>query len=614
MSSRDDDKARVKDASPIERVVGDVVALKAKGRELVGLCPFHEDRRPSMNVIPSKQIFHCFVCQTGGDVFTFVQKYHNMEFREALEYLAERANITLTPWKPERGAAPLATGQPTRAEMLKASAAAAEYFRKILQHPQHGASARSIIAKRGLSEWAVEEFALGASAERWDGLEMAVRAANLDLGSFVHAGLFKKRDNGDGVYDTFRNRLMFPIQDKTGRVVAFGARKIKEEDEPKYLNSPESPLFNKSATLYALPQARQSIQKTKRVVVVEGYMDVIACHQAGVRNVVATLGTALTREHARELRLIADEVVLLFDGDDAGQRAADRAFDVFFHESIDVAIATLASVTDAKDPDELLKREGGKQVLEQALSHATPLLEYHYQRLRNSLKGAGPAAVERAIRGDLQRLSHLGLDTAEPTRRQLIVQRLNQITGLDAGAIFAAMPRGRSIERSSDASGPSGDLAGSTLGRLAAGMLSAAEVAIGCALNRGELWTQTDAVQIKALIGTEFRSQVSKELADKADLVTLRGDHPSLSEVMEELTTDEARSAAIALSERIGRECGHDAARLGRMWSDAMARVVADAGISNHGPPGDDPLAILQARAQARGAGGADVRRMPRPR
>lgn len=610
MSNRDDDKARVKDASPIERVVGDVVALKPKGRELVGLCPFHEDRRPSMNVIPSKQIFHCFVCQTGGDVFSFVQKYHNMEFREALEYLAERANITLSPWKPERGGTPVVAGQPTRAEILRASALATEYFRKILQHPQHGAAAREVIAKRGISDWAVEEFALGASAERWDGLEVSIRAANLELAPFLHAGLFKKREGGDGVYDTFRNRLMFPIQDKTGRVVAFGARKIKEEDEPKYLNSPETIFFNKSATLYALPQARQTIQKTKRVVVVEGYMDVIACHQAGVRNVVATLGTALTREHARELRLIADEVVLLFDGDDAGQRAADRAFDVFFHESIDVAIATLASVTDAKDPDELLKREGGKPVLERAIQHATPLLEYHYQRLRTSLKGAGPAAIERAIRADLQRLAQLGLDTAEPTRRQLIIQRLNQITGLDAGSIFAAMPKGRRIE-----SGASTEQAeSSALSRLATGSLTAAEIAIGCALNRGEFWSEANPVEIKALLTTEFRSQVSRELADKADLVTLRGDHPALAEVMEELTTHEARSAAVALSERIGRECAHDAARLARMWADAIARVVADAGISQQGLPGADPLAILQARLQARGAGGADVRRMPRPR
>ncbi|MBU6414300.1 MAG: DNA primase [Planctomycetes bacterium] len=608
MSSRDDDKARVKDASPIERVIGDVLALKPKGRELVGLCPFHEDRRPSMNVIPSKQIFHCFVCQSGGDVFTFVQKYHNMEFREALEYLAERANITLTPWKPERGSAPLSPGQSTRPDILRASATANDYFRKILQHPQHGALARAVIAKRGLTDWAVEEFSLGASADRWDGLEVAARAANLDLAHFLNAGLFKKRENGDGLYDTFRARLMFPIQDKTGRVVAFGARAIKEGDEPKYLNSPETPIFNKSATLYALPQSRQTIQKTKRVVVVEGYMDVIACHQAGVRNVVATLGTALTREHARELRLIADEVVLLFDGDDAGQRAADRAFDVFFHESIDVSIATLAAVTDAKDPDELLKREGGKATLERAIANSTPLLEYHYNRLRSKLKGAGPAAVERAIREDLQRLSQLGLETAEPTRRQLIIQRLNQITGLDAGSILAAMPRGRRAAASEEP-----DPQSSTLARLAGGTLSAAEVAIGCALNRGELWSEAKPNHIQALLQIEYRAQVSRELADKADLVTVRGDHPSLREVLDELTTEEARSAAVTLSERIGKECAHDAARLARMWADALARVVADVGIRDHPPPGDDPLAILVARAKARGTAGADVRRIPRP-
>lgn len=477
LARKNEDKERVRDASDIVRVVGEHVALKAKGREYVGLCPFHDDRKPSMNVVPSKQIFHCFVCQTGGDVFSFVEKYHKMDFREALEYLAERAGITLIKSAPSadqwsqggsqgshdgsgghtgghggghdghsQGDWPVETGGPvplTRADLVGASAAAAAFFRTILKHPEHGRAAREIIERRGISPEMVQSFGLGAAPDRWDGLVLTVQKQGLNRRAFAQTGLLKRRESDNSFYDAFRNRLMFPIQDQIGRVIAFGARKIKEEDEPKYLNSPESPLFDKSATLYGLHQAAREIQKQRIAIITEGYTDTIACHQAGVSNAVATLGTALTTRHASILRRHCDTVVLLFDGDDAGQRAADRAVEVFFAEDIDVRIATLATVTDAKDPDELLKREGGRDLLLQAIGGATDLLDFRYRRIRRRLAGAGMAAMTRAIEEELAHLVQLGLNSLPMLRRRLIIKQIASIAGVDEQTITKSIPGGR---------------------------------------------------------------------------------------------------------------------------------------------------------------------------
>ena len=380
-----EDKERVRDASDIVRVIGEHMAIKAKGREYVALCPFHDDHKPSMQIVPHKQIFHCFVCGSGGDVFTFVEKYHKMEFREAMEYLAERAGIELTKFSSAPAAGTTADGGPapvTRSDLINANKAATDFFRAILNHADHGKLARDTIARRGIAPEMVEQFQIGASPDRWDGLVLTLQNKKLDNRAFLEAGLLKRREQGDGLYDALRNRLIFPIHDQIGRVIAFGGRKLKEEDEPKYLNSPETRLFEKAGTLYGLHQASRSIQAKRFAIITEGYTDTIACHQGGFTNAVATLGTALTPRHAQVLRRLCDTVVLLFDGDDAGQRAADRAVEVFFAEDLDVKIATLSGVTDAKDPDELLKREGGAAILQKAIDSATDLLSYRYARIR----------------------------------------------------------------------------------------------------------------------------------------------------------------------------------------------------------------------------------------
>lgn len=462
-----DDKARVLAAADIVRVIGEQVALRKKGREFVCLCPFHADHNPSMYVVPHKQIYHCFVCQASGNVISFVMDYFKMGFREALEHLAERFGVTLGPPPPRRGAEPgepggqpVTTGgtEASRPELIAANRVAAEFFRLIYEHPQHGAAAREVIARRGVSADMVARFAIGAAPDKWDGLLLTAQHKSMELRPLLAAGLLRPRDSG-GCFDMFRNRVMFPITDAVGRVVAFGARRINDADEPKYINSPESGVFNKSGTLYGLHQASAAIRASGTALVTEGYMDTIACHQAGFTNAVATLGTALTPLHARVLERLCQRVVLLFDGDDAGQRAADRAIEVFFTSRLDVQIATLAraragGLTAAKDPDELLKSEGGAEVMRRVLAASTDALEFRLERLADRSAALSPTARAEAVTEELQRMADLGLAGINPIRQQVILRRLARIAGVDESTVRRALPRARTGAGTAPSVGP----------------------------------------------------------------------------------------------------------------------------------------------------------------
>lgn len=531
------DLERVRDASDIVRIIGEHVALKAKGREYVGLCPFHDDHRPSMNVVPAKQIFHCFVCGAGGDVFSFVQKHHKMEFREALEYLAERGGIELKRADRAQGTGDREKAEVTRADLVRANASAADFFRTILRHAEHGKVGRDLVGRRGISPEMVERFGVGLSPDRWDGLLVTAQKMGMEPGVFHEAGLLKRRDDG-GYYDAFRHRLMFPIQDQIGRMIAFGGRRIREEDDPKYLNSPETRVFQKSGTLYGLNQAARAIQAERVAIITEGYTDTIACHQAGIENVVATLGTALTARHAAVLRRLCDTVVLLFDGDLAGQKAADRAVEVFIAEELGVRIATLAGVTDAKDPDELLKREGGADLLRRAIASSTDLLRYRYERVRASLGGASPERMNRVIEEEIERLVSLGLNELRPLRRQFIVRQLAAIAGVPERTIEKSIPGGRPGVRSGPRAGAEAD---------ARPMPTRAEEMLGCVLCEGSLAggldEETTAMIGPARFGEGPAARVALALEEGA------GD---LSAVLARLGEDgDAKALAVALAEHV---------------------------------------------------------------
>ncbi|WP_428386616.1 DNA primase [Mucisphaera sp.] len=445
----DDDKQRVLDASDIVGVVGEQLALKPKGREFVGLCPFHDDRNPSMCVVPEKQIFHCFVCGAGGDVFSFVMRYHRLSFPEALKHLAERAGIELTGRRQQRN-----DGQKAlRQRIAEANDLALRFFRSRLRDEQTGAEARAYLAGRGISHEMIERFEMGYAPDDWDVMSKAVAAKGLDREAFVAAGLIAKRDRGEGYFDRLRHRLVFPIGDALGRPVAFGGRRLREEDNPKYWNSPETELFHKSSTLFGLHLAKRAIIGTKTAVIVEGYTDVIAAHQAERENVVATLGTALTAEHVKGLRRFAERIVLVFDGDEAGRRAADRAVEAFLTEEVDTAVAILPG---GQDPADLLSTTEGVEIWDRLVAEAPDALDFGLARMAEDLSGASTiTGRQRLAEAYAEKLVKLGLDRATGTRRSLIVNRVAQLLRMDLPSTEALLKQAR-IKLLNSQKGPAG--------------------------------------------------------------------------------------------------------------------------------------------------------------
>ncbi|MFP4104460.1 MAG: DNA primase [Phycisphaerae bacterium] len=388
---------QVAQATDIVELVGQYVALKRKGKEFVGLCPFHDDRSPSMYVTPVKQIYKCFACGAGGGVYQFVMNYEKLSFPEAVRMLAERASI---PIPQDAQAQPTAPGQLPRAELIKVCEFAANYFQRQLKSPI-GNNALAYARSRGLDDAAIEKFGIGYAPESWEGLIRAAQQAGVHTNALLQAGLVINRDNKPGCYDRFRNRLMFPIFDAMGRNIAFGGRALSADDKAKYLNSPETAIFDKSGNLYGLNWARHEIAQSGKAVVAEGYFDVVMPHQAGVGNLVATLGTALTDRHVRLLSRYAEEVTLIFDADEAGIRAAERALEVFIAQRIQVKVATIAA---GKDPCDYVLSEG-PEALKALIDSAPDALEYVWKRKQEQLRQAGDnLAGRRQIVEDFLRL------------------------------------------------------------------------------------------------------------------------------------------------------------------------------------------------------------------
>ena len=427
---------QVAQATDIVDLISQYVALKRKGHEFVGLCPFHDDKRPSMNVSPTKQIFKCFACGAGGGVFQFLILYDKLSFPEAVRTLAERANI---PLPVEAGTAPEPAGGLSKNDLLRVTAAAQRFFHSSLQTPV-GRQALEYARSRGLSDESIEQFGLGFAPESWDALIQFARRQAIGETQLVAAGLAVRREQSSGCYDRFRNRLMFPILDPTGGVIGFGGRALAADERAKYLNSPETPLFDKSANLYALNWARETIVKSEQAVVVEGYLDVLLPHQAGVTNVVATLGTALTERHVRLLSRYAREVVLLFDSDAAGQAAAERALEIFLAQQVNVRIA---AVGEGKDPCDFVLARGG-DALKALIAEAPDALQYAWARREAAYRQAGGnLADRRAIVDDFLRLitSSAVYGAIDEIRRGQLAQHIAHMLNLSPADLQAQMRR-----------------------------------------------------------------------------------------------------------------------------------------------------------------------------
>ncbi len=359
----------VRDAADIVQVISEYVPLKRAGTRYKGLCPFHQEKTPSFSVDPDRQLFYCFGCRTGGDLFKFVMLYDKLGFPEAVETLAQRFGVPL----PQRSPA-ASRAEDERERLLRMNLAAAEFYRTMLAQDA-GRRCRDYLQARGLGSETVERLGLGFAPDAWDSLRQHLQSKRFRVEELLAGGLVLPRKSGQGVYDRFRDRLIFPIRDVRGRTVAFGGRSLGDA-EPKYINSPETPTYTKGNQLYGLDLAREAIRREGFAIVVEGYLDLAALVQHGFEQVVATLGTAFTPVQARMLARYTDRVLVSYDGDSAGAEATTRSLDLLLERGFEVRVVELPA---GKDPDDFVRDEG-PEAYERQLRQAPDYLEFLIRR------------------------------------------------------------------------------------------------------------------------------------------------------------------------------------------------------------------------------------------
>jgi len=415
----------IRNQADIVGLVSRYVELKQAGRNWKGLCPFHNEKTPSFNVNPDRQIFHCFGCQEGGDVIAFLMKHDGLSFPEAARSLAGDLNIEIPE---ERGAPEVGLG----ARIFEANSIAQELYREALLESQ-GKSARDYLRSRGFDAASAEEFEMGFAPARWDAVAERLRERRVSGELGVKAGLLAERKSGSGHYDRLRGRLTFPIKDVRGRLIGFGGRALEADQEPKYLNTPESPVFQKRTSFYGYPDALESMRRAGRVILCEGYFDRIAFARAGLGEALATCGTALTEEHGGQLRRRAKEIVLVFDGDKAGQQATEKALAVLLPHGLRVRAA---QIPGGCDPDDYLNKEGA-DALRKLVDEAPDALELS---IRNAVRQGTATPDQKA--DAVAHVAPLVAQVADPVSRDEYVRRL-------ALAVDASIPAVSSIVRDS---------------------------------------------------------------------------------------------------------------------------------------------------------------------
>ena len=384
---------QVLDRSDIVEVISSYIPLKRAGSNFKALCPFHHEKTPSFIVNPKKQIYHCFGCGAGGNVISFVMGQDHLAFPEAVRHLAQKAGVVIAS---DRAPEPQAARM--RQQMYRVLELAKDYYHRHLVASKDAAarSARKYLTQRGLNVDTVKAFQLGFAPDRWDGLMEFLKAKEIPLGLMEKAGLIVERNTKEGFYDRFRHRIIFPVLDIKGRCVAFGGRALDKKNPAKYINSPETPIYTKGRHLYGLNWARDAIAAQDRVVIVEGYMDLVVPFQHGIQNIVASLGTALTLEQIRLIRRFTNNVVMLFDADAAGESAMIRSLDSLIEEGLNVRVGMLG---EGDDPDSFVRKHG-PEVLKERIDRAVGLVDF---KLASCLKRftaetiEGRAAIANAL-------------------------------------------------------------------------------------------------------------------------------------------------------------------------------------------------------------------------
>ena len=420
----------IQSRTDIAELIGRYLPLKRVGRHFKALCPFHQERTPSFYVNTEKQIFHCFGCGAGGNVFGFLMQQERLTFPEAVKQLAEHAGVEVEAWSqaPQDG---------KREQCLDVLEKACRFYERLLEHPQHGRSARDYVRRRGISDETRRAFRIGAAADGWEHLIQAARRTGVGEAVLAEAGLTVAGKRGP--IDRFRSRVLFPIQDARGRVVAFGGRSLAGQ-EPKYLNSPETPVYQKGRHLFGLAQAKEAILKERVAVVVEGYFDCVLLWQAGIRHVVSPLGTAFTPEQARLLGRYAHEVVLAFDADAAGEQATVRGIDLLVEQGFSVRVAQLPP---GVDPDEVVLASG-PEAFHQLVGSAVNVIEFLMALASKRFPLRSPEGKARAAQLVLSTVVKI----PDPIMRDEYQRLLAQRWQVDEAAVAAALQRMTSGSRS----------------------------------------------------------------------------------------------------------------------------------------------------------------------
>ncbi|MGC9395750.1 MAG: DNA primase [Anaerolineae bacterium] len=453
----------VKDRLDIVEVIGRHVHLQKSGRYFKGLCPFHTEKTPSFFVFPDTQGWHCFGCNKGGDLFNFVMDFEGLDFRTALEELARQAGVELRPRTPEQIEA---ESESERLRLLL-EAAAAYYHTLLLTAPQ-AAHARAYVEKRGFTRATLETFQLGYSLNDWDATRTYLFGKGFSVEEQVKAGMLVEREGG-GTYDRFRNRLMIPICDRRGRVIAFGGRVLSSEDQPKYMNSPQTTLFDKSNVLYGYHLANQAIREADAAIIVEGYMDVMIPHQAGYKNVVAPMGTALTEGHLQQLQRLTKRFILALDPDAAGihgtlqgletaRQTLDREWEAIFdpHGLVGVegrlkADIRVVTLPEGRDPDELILEDPTRW--EKLVADSQPIVRFFFEQLLKQENPHEPKGKARIVDAMLPLLN----DIADSVEREAYVQDIALQLGLDARGLLDRLrvrERAQAVRRQSAVRAP----------------------------------------------------------------------------------------------------------------------------------------------------------------
>lgn len=421
----EDKIAQVRDATDIVALISNYLTLKKAGKGFTGLCPFHTDSSPSFHVNPNSQLYYCFGCQKGGNVFNFLMEMEKMSFIEAVEFLAEKAGIALPKSQVDDRL------EKEKEALYFVNRWAANFFFKNLMSTV-GQSARQYIQGRGINQEMIKAFGLGYSLPDWDGLMKQAQKDSVSQDILFKAGLIIKR-TGEGYYDRFRGRFMIPIVDLYKKVLGFGGRKMVEDDSPKYINSPETPIYQKGQILFGLYQSRESIKKLDQAIFVEGYTDLISLFQAGIKNVVATSGTALTAAQAKLIRRFTENIILLYDADTAGSNAAMRGADIFLDEGLEVKIVTL---TAGHDPDSFI-RERGVDYFKQTLLRAKSIIQYKIQTLSSKLDISttqGKTQLVNSILGSIARIK-------DSIKQNLTLKEVAEHFRLDERALIEQLHR-----------------------------------------------------------------------------------------------------------------------------------------------------------------------------